>query len=58
MTERGRLSPTRTYRAGEDRPAPPVAQVQDPAVRAILRTLSRALRMVCAEIDKRCGAGD
>lgn len=47
-------SPTRVWRA--DAPAAPaIEQVQDPAVRAILRTLGRALRMICAGIDRRTG---
>lgn len=39
-------------------PAAPVARVQDPATAAILRTISRALKMIIAEIDRRCGVED
>jgi len=33
----------------------PVAQVQDPAVRAIMLSRRRALKMEVAEIERRCG---
>lgn len=39
-------------------PSPPVARVQDPATVAIFRVISRALKMISAEIDKRCGIED
>lgn len=36
-------------------PASPPAQVQDPAVRAILRIVSRSLKAITTVIDQRCG---
>jgi len=36
-------------------PVAPVEQVQDPAVREILRIVSRSLKAICAAIDRRCG---
>ena len=45
---------TRTWRPS----AAPVARVQDPATVAIFRVISRALKMISAEIDKRCGIED
>ncbi len=54
MTERP--SPVRAWHPAPPASAPP-AQVQDPAVRAILRTVSRALLMISAEIDRRVGKG-
>lgn len=47
---------TRTWHAAPTAAAPPVEQVQDPAVRAILRIVSRSLKAICAEIDRRCGS--
>ena len=42
-----------------DAPAPaPVAQVADPAVRAILLARRRALLLEAAEIARRCGLDD
>jgi len=32
-----------------------LALVQDPAVREILRIVSRSLKAICAAIDRRCG---
>ncbi len=54
MTERAPA--VRTWHREPAAPPPP-SQVQDPAVRAILRTVSRALRMICTEIDRRVGKG-
>ena len=55
-TGRGNRSPVRTWQP-EPPAAPPPAQVADPAVRAILRTVSRALKMISHEIDIRVGRG-
>ena len=52
---------TRTWSSdavAADLTAPAVAQVQDPAVRAILRIVSRSLKAICAAIDQRCGTTD
>ncbi len=51
MTKR---SLTRTWHPASV-PSQPVAQVQDPAVRAILLTRRRALLMEAAAIARRCG---
>ena len=36
-------------------PSTPVARVQDPAVREILRIVSRSLKAICAAIDRHTG---
>jgi len=51
MTKR---SLTRTWHP-ESVPPAPVAQVQDPAVREILRIVSRSLKAICAAIDRHTG---
>ncbi len=53
MRDNPRLG-TRTWHP-ESSPPRPVAQVQDPAVRAILLIRRRALLMEVAEIERRCG---
>ena len=55
-TGRGNRSPVRTWQTEPTAPPPP-AQVADPAVRAVLRTVSRALKMISAEIDRRVTSG-
>jgi hypothetical protein len=50
----GRRAETRTWHP----PAAPVARVQDPAAAALFRVVSRALKMIVAEIEKRCGIED
>ena len=52
----GRAAVVRTWQP-EPPTAPPPAQVADPAVRAVLRTVSRALKMISAEIDRRVTSG-
>ncbi len=50
----GRRPATRVWRAAA--PATePVAQVTDPALRAIMLARRRALKMELAEIERRCG---
>ena len=51
MTER---FPTRTWHPTPTA-ADPLAQVTDPALRQILRIVSRSLKAICAAIDRRCG---
>ena len=46
-----RRAETRTWHP----PAAPLSRVQDPATVALFRVVSRALKMIVAEIDKRCG---
>jgi hypothetical protein len=46
---------TRTTTRTWQPPAHPVEQVGDPAVRAILRIVSRSLKAITAVIDQRCG---
>lgn len=49
---------TRTYHAPGAAPAPPaVEQVRDPGSRAIWLVVARALGMIVAEIQRRCGGG-
>jgi hypothetical protein len=49
---------TRTYHRPNAAPAaPPVEQVQDPAMRAILAVVVRAMAMVMAEIQRRTNGG-
>jgi len=52
MTKR---SPTRIWQSAAVARAEPVAQVTDPAVRAIMLARRRALKMEVAEIERRCG---
>lgn len=49
-----RPPPTRTWQAAPPA-APPIPQVRDPAMRAILRDVGRALRMIVASIDRHTG---
>jgi hypothetical protein len=49
---------TRTTTRTWQPPAAPIAQVQDPAVRAILRIISRSLKAICVAIDQHCGKAE